>query len=221
MIWLQWRPSSRSDVTSWPLLRQFVPLTCVLVLILSLLYIGESGIIFTIAVSVLTITILLISLLIHGVRKMKARLVNIYIIFRITVFFIYTVLVFILIILALVAVAGWMKWMTALGIVNIFLFSSFLYVYSAGFSVLQYNIMLADQTEGETIKVETFRLADSLWISIALYIHIYTIYSSIYSSKIFQPNMRTFLLKPNMFITSFTSFTSFFLSTRHSHIQVH
>ena len=90
----------------------------VLVLILSLLYIGESGIIFTIAVSVLTITILLcvifiifISLLIHGVRKMKARLVNIYIIFRITVFFIYTVLVFILIILALVAVAGWMKWM--------------------------------------------------------------------------------------------------------------
>ena len=102
----------------------------------------------TIVICVLCVLfIIFISLMIHGVRKMKSFWVKIYIIFRITVFIIYTILVLTAIILVIVYLADWyFRWMLALVIVNMFLFSSFLYIYSAGFIVLQYNIMLAHQT---------------------------------------------------------------------------
>ena len=123
-----------------------------------------------IAISVLAICILIsvifiifISLMIHGVRKMKACLVNIYIVFRITVFIIYTILVLTLILLALVKFADWYRLILPVVLANMFLLSSFLYIFSAGFSVLQYNIMLGLlNTEEKTIKLQTFRQIDYL-----------------------------------------------------------
>ena len=92
----------------------------------------------TIVICVLCVLfIIFISLMIHGVRKMEASLVKIYIIFRMTVFIIYTILVLTLLILVIVYLADWyFDWVLALVIVNIFLASSFLYIYSAGFIVL-------------------------------------------------------------------------------------
>merc|ERR1712018_28939 len=79
----------------------------------------------------------LISLMIHGVRKFKPGLVNIYIIFKIVIFTIFAILTLVQVIMGLVYI-GALGWLTG---INMFLLFGFFYFYSNGFMVVQYNIM--------------------------------------------------------------------------------
>lgn len=85
----------------------------------------------------------LISLMIHGVRKFKPALVNIYIIFKIVLFALFAILTLDQFIMGLISIGG-LGWM--LGI-NQFLLCGFFYFYSSGFMVVQYNLMLGKPTE--------------------------------------------------------------------------
>ena len=98
--------------------------------------------------------IALISLMIHGVRKFKPGLVNIYIIFKIVLFTLYAILTLVQVIMGVVSF-GALGWM--LGI-NMFLLCGFFYFYSNGFMVVQYNIMLGRHTEQGSMDLTHSRL---------------------------------------------------------------
>merc|ERR1712226_346728 len=102
-------------------------------------YIG----LFTIPIIVSVGFMALISLMIHGVRKFKPALVNIYIIFKIVLFTLFAILTLVQFIMGLISI-GALGWM--LGI-NQFLLCGFFYFYSSGFTVVQYNLMLGKPTE--------------------------------------------------------------------------
>merc|ERR1719219_428061 len=98
--------------------------------------------------------IALIALMIHGVRKFKPGLVNIYLIFKIVIFTLYAILTLVQVIMGLIYIGapGWM-----LGL-NMFLLSGFFYFYSNGFMVVQYNIMLGRHTEQGSLDLSHSRL---------------------------------------------------------------
>jgi len=98
--------------------------------------------------------IALISLMIHGVRKFKPGLVNIYIIFKIVIFTLFAILTLVQIIMGVIFI-GALGWM--LGI-NMFLICGFFYFYSSGFMVVQYNIMLGRHTEQGSLDLTHSRL---------------------------------------------------------------
>jgi len=113
------------------------------------------------SIGLLTIPILisgayiaLISLMIHGVRKFKPGLVNIYIIFKIVIFTLFAILTLVQFIMGLIFI-GALGWM--LGI-NMFLICGFFYFYSSGFMVVQYNIMLGRHTEQGSLDLTHSRL---------------------------------------------------------------
>jgi len=95
-----------------------------------------------------------ISLMIHGVRKFKPGLVNIYIIFKIVIFTLFAILTLVQIIMGLVYI-GALGWLTG---VNMFLLFGFFYFYSNGFMVVQYNIMLGRHTEQGSLDLAHSRL---------------------------------------------------------------
>jgi len=83
------------------------------------------------------------SLMIHGVRKFRPGLVNIYIIFKIVLFTLFALGTLVQVIMGWIfPMFGPLGWL--LGI-NQFLFCGFFYFYSTGFMVVQYNIMLGRQ----------------------------------------------------------------------------
>ena len=98
----------------------------------------------TIPIFISAILVVFISLMIHGVHKFKRRLLNIYIIFKIFLFAVFTLLELVSIILYLIYSHGGIQIMSE---VNVFLIYSFFYFYSNGFIVLHYNIMLGKHTE--------------------------------------------------------------------------
>ena len=98
--------------------------------------------------------IALISLMIHGVRKFKPGLVNIYIIFKIVIFTLFAILTLVQIIMGVIFI-GALGWM--LGI-NMFLICGFFYFYSSGFMVVQYNIMLGRHIEQGSLDLTHSRL---------------------------------------------------------------
>ena len=98
----------------------------------------------TIPIFISAILVVFISLMIHGVHKFKRRLLNIYIIFKIFLFAVFTLLELVSIILYLIYSHGGIQIMSE---VNVFLIYSFFYFYSNGFIVLHYNIMLGTHTE--------------------------------------------------------------------------
>ena len=98
----------------------------------------------TIPIFISAILVVFISLMIHGVHKFKRRLLNIYIIFKIFLFAVFTLLELVSIILYLIYSHGGTQIMSE---VNVFLIYSFFYFYSNGFIVLHYNIMLGKHTE--------------------------------------------------------------------------
>merc|ERR1711874_535261 len=98
--------------------------------------------------------IALISLMIHGVRKFKPGLVNIYIIFKIVIFTLFAILTLVQFVMGVIFI-GALGWM--LGI-NMFLICGFFYFYSSGFMVVQYNIMLGRHTEQGSLDLTHSRL---------------------------------------------------------------
>jgi len=96
----------------------------------------------------------LISLMIHGVRKFKPGLVNIYIIFKIVIFTLFAILTLVQVIMGLVYI-GALGWLTG---INMFLLFGFFYFYSNGFMVVQYNIMLGRHTEQGSLDLAHSRL---------------------------------------------------------------
>ena len=80
--------------------------------------------------------------MIHGVRKFKPRLVNTYIIFKIVIFVLFTL---ILVSIIISAVEGFD--LPIMKIIITFLLNSFFYFYSNGFIVLHYNIMIENTKE--------------------------------------------------------------------------
>ena len=102
-----------------------------------------------IPVCIFTIFIIFVSLMIHGVRKFMPRLVNTYIIFKIVIFVLYT--------LVLTVLMGNMDGVLIMIMVNTFLLGSLFYFYYNGFFVLHYDIMIG-KGEGEE---ESLNLADN------------------------------------------------------------
>jgi len=98
--------------------------------------------------------IALISLMIHGVRKFKPSLVNIYIIFKIVIFTLYAILTLVQVVMGLIYI-GALGWLLGL---NMFLLTGFFYFYSNGFMVVQYNIMLGRHTEQGSLDLAHSRL---------------------------------------------------------------
>merc|ERR1712110_413824 len=98
--------------------------------------------------------IAVVSLMIHGVRKFKPGLVNIYLIFKIVIFTLYAILTLVQVIMGLIYI-GALGWMLGL---NMFLLSGFFYFYSNGFMVVQYNIMLGRHTEQGSLDLSHSRL---------------------------------------------------------------
>merc|ERR1712038_265031 len=98
--------------------------------------------------------IVLISLMIHGVRKFKPTLVNIYIIFKIASFTIFAILTFFQMIKGL-SFADIHPWLLG---VNQLLLSGFFFFHSSGFMVAEYNIMLSTQTEEASLDLTHSRL---------------------------------------------------------------
>merc|ERR1711874_165082 len=84
--------------------------------------------------------IALISLMIHGVRKFKPGLVNIYIIFKIVIFTLFAILTLVQFVM------------------GVFFIGGFFYFYSSGFMVVQYNIMLGRHTEQGSLDLTHSRL---------------------------------------------------------------
>ena len=95
------------------------------------------------------IYIALISLMIHGVRKFKPGLVNMYIIFKIVIFALYGVLTLVQFIMGLISI-GALGWMLS---INMFLLCGFFYFYSSGFMVVQYNLMLGRPSEHGSLEL--------------------------------------------------------------------
>ena len=101
----------------------------------------------TIPIFISAILVVFISLMIHGVHKFKRRLLNIYIIFKIFLFAVFTLLELVSIILYLIYSHRTDNGIQIMSEVNVFLIYSFFYFYSNGFIVLHYNIMLGKHTE--------------------------------------------------------------------------
>ena len=89
-----------------------------------------------------TIYTIFVSLMIQGVRKSKPCLVNSYIIFKIVIFVLFTL---ILVSIIMSAVEGFD--LPIMKIIITFLLNSFFYFYSNGFIVLHYNIMIGNIQE--------------------------------------------------------------------------
>jgi len=100
-------------------------------------------IILSILIIISVVVIAMTSLMIHGVRKFKPGLVNIYIIFKIVLFTLFALGTLVQVIMGWIfPMFGPLGWL--LGI-NQFLFCGFFYFYGTGFMVVQYNIMLGRQ----------------------------------------------------------------------------
>jgi len=97
------------------------------------------------------------SLMIHGVRKFKPRLVNTYIIFKIVIFVISS-LGTLLSIIMYVVILGNMAGLSILTVINQFLLYSFFYFYSNGFIVLHYNIMIGNNKEEDSLNLYVYKL---------------------------------------------------------------
>jgi len=96
------------------------------------------------------------SLMIHGVRKFKPRLVNTYIIFKIVIFALSS-LGTLLSIIMYVVILGNMAGLSILTVINQFLLYSFFYFYSNGFIVLHYNIMIGNNKEENSLNLYDYR----------------------------------------------------------------
>ena len=106
---------------------------------ISRVYVGVN--ISTIIVGLLCIVFT--SIMVHGVRNFNLRYVNIYIIFKFVFLGLYLLSVVILILYVAFLLKRGVVGMILL-IVNGFFITSFLYVFSMGFAVLHYNIMLSN-----------------------------------------------------------------------------
>jgi len=98
--------------------------------------------------------IAIISLMIHGVRKFKPGLVNIYIIFKIVLFTLFAILTLVQVVMGVVYI-GALGWLVG---INQFLLVGFFYFYCTGFMVVQYNIMLGRHTEEGSLDLSHSRL---------------------------------------------------------------
>merc|ERR1711874_932411 len=98
--------------------------------------------------------IAIISLMIHGVRKFRPGLVNIYIIFKIVLFTIFAILTLVQVVMGVVYI-GALGWLVG---INQLLFCGFFYFYCTGFMVVQYNIMLGRHTEEGSLDLSHSRL---------------------------------------------------------------
>ena len=119
---------------------------CAAGIITPLVFIIEHVTYLMIPVCICTIFAVFHSLMIHGVHKFKPRLVNTYIVFKIVIFALVTLLTLVSIIMSGVL----MRYMAGVSImtdINTFLLYSFFYFYSNGFIVLHYNIMIGNNTE--------------------------------------------------------------------------
>ena len=91
--------------------------------------------------------IALISLMIHGVRKFRPSLVNVYIIFKIVIFTLFAMSILAQVVMGVINI-GALGWLLG---PNMFLLCGFFYFYSSGFMVAQYNIMLGRPTEQDSL----------------------------------------------------------------------
>merc|ERR1711874_248411 len=98
--------------------------------------------------------IAIISLMIHGVRKFRPGLVNIYIIFKIVLFTIFAILTLVQVVMGVVYI-GALGWLVG---INQLLFCGFFYFYCTGFMVVQFNIMLGRHTEEGSLDLSHSRL---------------------------------------------------------------
>ena len=124
----------------------FELLVCAAGVISPLVYMGfvrHGQGLFMIPVCIFTVFTIFVSLMIHGVRKFKPRLVNIYIIFMIVIFALLCLCT-----LVLTVLMGNMDGVLIMIMVNTFLLGSLFYFYYNGFFVLHYNIMIG-KGEGE------------------------------------------------------------------------
>merc|ERR1711874_164536 len=98
--------------------------------------------------------IAMISIMIHGVRKSRPGLVNIYIIFKIVLFTIFAILTLVQVVMGVVYI-GALGWLVG---INQLLFCGFFYFYCTGFMVVQFNIMLGRHTEEGSLDLSHSRL---------------------------------------------------------------
>merc|ERR1711874_99710 len=91
--------------------------------------------------------IALISLMIHGVRKFRPGLVNVYIIFKIVIFTLFAMSILAQVVMGVINI-GALGWLLG---PNMFLLCGFFYFYSSGFMVAQYNIMLGRPQEQDSL----------------------------------------------------------------------
>merc|ERR1711913_42988 len=91
--------------------------------------------------------IALISLMIHGVRKFRPGLVNVYIIFKIVIFTLFAMSILAQVVMGVISI-GALGWLLG---PNMFLLCGFFYFYSSGFMVAHYNIMLGRPQEQDSL----------------------------------------------------------------------
>jgi len=97
--------------------------------------------------------IAIISMMIHGVRKFRPGLVNMYIIFKIVLFTLFAILTLVQVVMGVVYI-GALGWLVG---INQLLFCGFFYFYCTGFMVVQYNIMLGRHTELSSLDLSQSR----------------------------------------------------------------
>jgi len=100
----------------------------------------------TIPIFISAIFTVFVSLMIHGVHKFKTRLVNTYIIYKIVLFALFALLTLVSIIMSELMM-GSRAGTSILINIDTFLLYCFFYFYSNGFIVLQYNIMIGNNSE--------------------------------------------------------------------------
>merc|ERR1711953_17785 len=113
-----------------------------------------------VSIGLLTIPIIIsfgvmaiISLMIHGVRKFRPGLVNMYIIFKIVLFTLFAILTLVQVVMGIVYI-GALGWLVG---INQLLFCGFFYFYCTGFMVVQYNIMLGRHMELSSLDLSQSR----------------------------------------------------------------